>query len=460
MRTPILETQRLILRPLCVGDAEEIYHNWACDPEVAKFMTWSVHENVQFTRDWLVDVEKRIDGDEAYDWGFVRKADHALIGSGGIYYKEDRGMFTLGYNIMKSCWNQGYMTEAAAEILEFATKVLHQNKLFAYHAKDNLNSGKVMEKVGFHYVKDTEYDSMDGTRHFEAREYLFDKDEYEVRQKSNQKLTYKKYSYEENVIDTALFEKDRLTFAVLTWIVNNKSRLVITDHKRFVICHSEFPHPVWIWTIDDLTQEELSEIWACVEKELPAEEEHHFNTKYKVADFCVNRSKQEGRIPFAISMNMCTFDCQEAIAPTKRAEGRMSLATEEEFREVAVFLWEFKQDTGIDIETKEQCVQKAKDLIETGRLFLWKDAAGENVAMCSFRNSEPIGCVTHVYTKPQERRKGYAGSLVYEVTCIIKKMGLLPVLYTDADYKASNECYKKIGYVLKGSLCTIAAGQK
>ena len=31
------------------------------------------------------------------------------------------------------------------------------------------------------------------------------------------------------------------------------------------------------------------------------------------------------------------------------------------------------------------------------------------------------------------------------------------MLYTDADYAASNACYEKIGYVLRGKLCTIAA---
>ena len=33
--------------------------------------------------------------------------------------------------------------------------------------------------------------------------------------------------------------------------------------------------------------------------------------------------------------------------------------------------------------------------------------------------------------------------------------GYVPMLYTDADYAASNACYEKIGYVLRGKLCTI-----
>ena len=36
-----------------------------------------------------------------------------------------------------------------------------------------------------------------------------------------------------------------------------------------------------------------------------------------------------------------------------------------------------------------------------------------------------------------------------------KEEGYIPMLYTDADYEASNACYEKIGYVLRGKLCTI-----
>ena len=47
---------------------------------------------------------------------------------------------------------------------------------------------------------------------------------------------------------------------------------------------------------------------------------------------------------------------------------------------------------------------------------------------------------------------------MYEVTKIALDNGYIPMLYTNADYKASNACYEKIGYELKGKLCTIKVG--
>jgi predicted GNAT family acetyltransferase len=60
-----------------------------------------------------------------------------------------------------------------------------------------------------------------------------------------------------------------------------------------------------------------------------------------------------------------------------------------------------------------------------------------------------------VYTRDEYRRKHYAEHLVYQVSEIVSDLGYLPMLYTDADYVASNACYEKIGYILRGKLCTI-----
>ena len=56
-----------------------------------------------------------------------------------------------------------------------------------------------------------------------------------------------------------------------------------------------------------------------------------------------------------------------------------------------------------------------------------------------------------------EKLINYAENLVYQVTMIAGNAGFMPMLYTDADYVASNACYERIGYELRGKLCTIGA---
>ena len=43
--TQTLETDRLFLRQLLPEDAEQMYTNWASDPEVTRFLRWEPHKN-------------------------------------------------------------------------------------------------------------------------------------------------------------------------------------------------------------------------------------------------------------------------------------------------------------------------------------------------------------------------------------------------------------------------------
>lgn len=173
MKTPILNTERLLLRPLTVLDGEEIYKNWTSDPEVARYMRWSVHSDPQVTKEWLAMEEQNLESSQVFTWGFVRRDTGELIGSGGILYKEEKEMFELGYNIMKKYWNMGFTTEAAGKIVEFAITELGEKQLFCCHAKENTASGHVMRKAGFRYVKEGSYSSFDLTRTYITDEYCY-----------------------------------------------------------------------------------------------------------------------------------------------------------------------------------------------------------------------------------------------------------------------------------------------
>lgn len=171
METPILETERLYLRPLTAKDAPEAYANWTSDPAVARFMRWSVHESAAETAEWLAAEEANSGSDTSYVWGFVSKADGALIGSGGLLFNEEAGLFEPGYNLMRGAWGQGYTTEAMREILRFGWETLGLEALYCIHAAENAASGAVLRKLGFVYWRDGAYEKLDGSETFRALEY-------------------------------------------------------------------------------------------------------------------------------------------------------------------------------------------------------------------------------------------------------------------------------------------------
>ena len=50
MRTPMLETDRLVLRPFKEDDVTDVFECWESDPDVAKYMFWTSHNDIEKTR--------------------------------------------------------------------------------------------------------------------------------------------------------------------------------------------------------------------------------------------------------------------------------------------------------------------------------------------------------------------------------------------------------------------------
>ncbi|MGN1194615.1 MAG: GNAT family N-acetyltransferase [Acutalibacteraceae bacterium] len=172
MKTPTLETERLILRPLLVTDAESAFL-WASDERVARYMIYPRHENIETTLEWLKSIDHN--SDKAYDFGFVEKESGLLIGSGGLYWEDDNKQWRIGYNLRFDHWGKGYATEAAKKIMSFAVNELSAGQIGSEHAVENPASGKVLEKCGLKFTKYGEYTKFDGSVTFKCKEYVWKK---------------------------------------------------------------------------------------------------------------------------------------------------------------------------------------------------------------------------------------------------------------------------------------------
>lgn len=259
--------------------------------------------------------------------------------------------------------------------------------------------------------------------------------------------------------DLKLLDNDKYTFAVLRRILNDSCRLTITDHKRLIICHSANPYPVWIWTPDDASLEEKERAWDAVMQACPIMDGHRYNLKYDLAEFFLSKAEEQG-INVAITMNMFAYDCPNPLMPENAAVGHIHLCTWDDLKEAAEIIKMFHEEVAIDQSDDDKYLDKAKKLIEDSRLFFWKNNFNQTVASCSYAPNGDSTSISTVYTFPVHRRKHYAENLVYQVTKIVESTGAMPILYTNADYTASNACYEKIGYVLRGKLCTIGAKAK
>ena len=166
--TPVLETERLILRPITPDDADSAVV-WLGDEKVNKFMPYNLYKNTDEVLYWINEILPK---SKDYHWGFVLKESNLLIGSGSIGLKGNQdGAWGFGYNIRSDYWNKGLTTEATKRMIEFARKEHGVKDFVADHAVDNPASGRVMEKCGLVFDHFGEYSTLDGTQTFKAKFY-------------------------------------------------------------------------------------------------------------------------------------------------------------------------------------------------------------------------------------------------------------------------------------------------
>ena len=98
MHNFVLETECLLLRPMTMTmtDAAAVFQR-AGDPLVARYMVYNTYSSVGDVEIWLRSVEMQ---EDMYEFGFVRKQDSLLIGSGSIGPDSEReGFWRFGYNL-------------------------------------------------------------------------------------------------------------------------------------------------------------------------------------------------------------------------------------------------------------------------------------------------------------------------------------------------------------------------
>lgn len=162
-----IKTERLLLRPLKVADAKDVF-DWVSDERVSRYMVYTTYNDIEQVRNWLTSVEKDM---STYHFGFERISDGKLIGSGDIGVNPQKGCWEFGYNFRYDCWGMGYATEAAKAMINYVQTNFGARKFASYHCEPNLASGNVMKKCGLHFVGYGKFQKLDGSIQMRSMEY-------------------------------------------------------------------------------------------------------------------------------------------------------------------------------------------------------------------------------------------------------------------------------------------------
>lgn len=149
--TPQIETQRVILRKFNIEDLEDVALLYS-DKTVNKFLPWFPHKSRKETEEFLNNVLlKDYQKESAYNYAMQLKENGKVIGYVNLNdIDTEIGKGDLGYALLKEYWGQGLVTECCRAVINQL-----KNDGFTYitatHDIKNLQSGRVMQKIGMQY---------------------------------------------------------------------------------------------------------------------------------------------------------------------------------------------------------------------------------------------------------------------------------------------------------------------
>lgn len=251
------------------------------------------------------------------------------------------------------------------------------------------------------------------------------------------------------VLKSEEYQKDKYMFSIIEENLNLETMFLISDEENYVAGRSEEKRPVWIWTKNDITSEKMDEIKEII-KYFISVGNKKFTVKKNVYDYF--KSTGFDLINYDDYFEMGALECHE-LKKAKKCDGYLDKPREDEIDILAKY-WhdDCREMVKADEVTMEEAYVHMKELIGTDTFLVWRNDDGKIVSMVKYKISNGLAKLNHVYTPDEERRKGYAANLIYEVTKLVVEKGAMPLLYTDYNYLPSNKSYMNVGYVHTGIL--------
>ena len=146
---PVLETERLLLRPATLEDAAAL-QGIRTNPEVMLYMDTFTHDTLQVSKDFITYNLEGYKNKNVIYWMLEEKSSGNTIGDFSFWridVKHHRA--EIGYTLDPNYWGKGYMKEAMLALFSFGFKDLNLHSFEANINPKNGNSKGILLKLGF-----------------------------------------------------------------------------------------------------------------------------------------------------------------------------------------------------------------------------------------------------------------------------------------------------------------------
>ncbi|MCK5129896.1 MAG: GNAT family N-acetyltransferase [Clostridiales bacterium] len=162
----LLETNRLILRPINIEDREFVLQQFS-DIDVTKYLFDEEPIKTIEEADEIINSYIASSTDYLSRWILILKENNSKIGTCGFHcYNNSIKFIDIGYDLVKDYWGKGLMNEAVDKIIQYAKLYMDITSIKACIYEKNINSIKFIENLGFEKTRKTE------TTLFRGKDYL------------------------------------------------------------------------------------------------------------------------------------------------------------------------------------------------------------------------------------------------------------------------------------------------
>ncbi|MBR3887718.1 MAG: GNAT family N-acetyltransferase [Clostridia bacterium] len=260
------------------------------------------------------------------------------------------------------------------------------------------------------------------------------------------------------IFESAEFKKDKYKFNIIFKNLDSETLELYSDEEEYMICRGKMDKPAWIWTKDNFDKTKIEEIETLIKRYILDTDKTKFTCKKELYDLLVERKFAELNNDDYFEMGFLI--CKEAKQPNDC--DLIKELSDEKDKEVLTKYWfdDCNEMNGVEGISMEQAEKDVDEYIATKKFYVLKNKEGKIVCMAGYKLLDEQARIGHVYTPKEERRKGYAANLIYQITKELLERGYVPLLYTDYNYIPSNRAYINAGYEDTGILINFSCTKK
>ncbi|WP_226093428.1 GNAT family N-acetyltransferase [Dickeya oryzae] len=150
MRQPTLTTEHLLLRPLQASDVTDVCALLNSTPDISAMTMLIPYPCPRETvASWITDLHSNWEQRKGVAYAICLSQNQQLIGSISLVAL-DTAQPEIGYWLSADFRRRGLSTEASRALCQFAFSQLGIAKIYGCHLPQNVASGRVLLKCGFH----------------------------------------------------------------------------------------------------------------------------------------------------------------------------------------------------------------------------------------------------------------------------------------------------------------------